>query len=291
MNIYENVATEAIASFFHYEPLWKNEILFGFLLKPFGLSFSDVIDVETQENLKGTRPDFTIKTKKDDIRFEVKINDSSLTSSEQTADTRNAYLIRKDYEQIDFIPVDKDKVLFWEDLFDAIDKKGAMAEFSRLALVREYMNYDEQTLLLTPHEVAMLYSPDTVFAVYSMSEKVLGLCKNFLNTHSSEYELNREWTKKGLQQDKWGIGYYFKELKGKKRSFYLGLNPSLQDPYFFAVALEIDEEAEKNPNWYYADNWAYFPLDKEILAKCDSDEDLQEAFNKNVEEVIASIDK
>lgn len=138
MNLYENAATEAIVSFFHHEPLWKNEILFGFLLKPFGLSFSDVIDVETQENLKGTRPDFTIKTKKDYIRFEVKINDSSLTSSEQTADTRDSYLIRKDYEQIDFIPVDKDKVLFWEDLFDAIDKKGARAEFSRLALVREY---------------------------------------------------------------------------------------------------------------------------------------------------------
>lgn len=82
MNIYENAATEAIASFFYQEPLWKKEILFNFLLKPFGLTVNDIKEVKTQDYLKGTIPDFKIITEKDEIKFEVKINNTRLTSSE-----------------------------------------------------------------------------------------------------------------------------------------------------------------------------------------------------------------
>ncbi len=32
-----------------------------------------------------------------------------------------------------------------------------------------------------------------------------------------------------------------------------------------------------------------FPLDREILAKCESEESLQEVFNKNAEEVLKII--
>ena len=118
-----------------------------------------------------------------------------------------------------------------------------------------------------------------------MSEKVLGLCKNFLDSHSKEYEKNNE------QQDKWGVGCYFEETSGKKRSFYFGLNSYMPAQYFFSVDLYLSKIDEQRDDWYSDGEWAYFPLDKEILAKCGSDEDLQVAFNKNVEEVIASIDK
>ena len=76
MTLYENVATEAIASFFYHEPLWKKEILFNFLLGPFDLKFYDIIDVSTQDNLKGTIPDFTIKTEneKKQVKFHQQTN-------------------------------------------------------------------------------------------------------------------------------------------------------------------------------------------------------------------------
>ena len=162
-------------------------------------------------------------------------------------------------------------ILFWEDLFDIIDKKEASNEFARLALVREYMREDIHTLLLTPHEVAMFYSPSTVKAIYTMSNKILGLCQNFLNSHEKEYEFDKS------QQDCDGIGYVLKEKKGKKRKFFIGLDLTV-DENNWADGLAVGQDMYDN-----------YTLDKEILAKCTSDEELQEQFNKNLEEVIAGI--
>lgn len=84
MNIHENVATQALTSFFYREALWKKEILFNFLLQPFDLKLADVKDVITQDNLKETIPDFTIVTNTGKrICYEVKINDAELTLSER----------------------------------------------------------------------------------------------------------------------------------------------------------------------------------------------------------------
>ena len=182
MNLYENVATESIASIFYNESKWKKELIFDFLLNPFGLTISDVLDVKTQDKLKETTPDFTIVTKNKEIHFEVKINDAALSDSEKDKKTRDAFLVRKCYAHLEEIPLEKEYVLFWEDLFDMIDKKEASNEFARLALVREYMREDIHTLLLTPHEVAMFYSPDTVYAVYKMSQKIVERCENILES-------------------------------------------------------------------------------------------------------------
>ena len=291
MTIYENLATEAIASFFHHEPLWKKEILFGFLLQPFGLSVSDIIDVVTQDKLKDTIPDFTIRTAKRDIKFEVKINDTGLTEAELTSGARDVFLVRKTYANISDIPVPKDKILFWENLFDIIDKKGAMKDFVRLSMVREYMKEPEHTLLLSPLEVAMLYSPKTIYSVYSMSEKLFCLCENFLDSHEKlyKYEKRTENMRKKSQNNQWGIGYYFEEINGKKRSFFIGLSPAVDNKdYYYSIALKVTPDMNCK-NYYADDEYAYFPLDKEILARCTSEEDLQAEFNKNVEEVLKSI--
>lgn len=286
MNIYENVATEAIASFFSKEPVWKKEVLFNFLLEPFHMELKDIKDVITQDNLKGTIPDFSIITSdRKEIRFEVKINNTGLTDSEKQENTRDAFLIRKQYQHINEVPGTA-KILYWEDLFEKIDNMGATKDFARLDLVRDYMHEDIHTLLLSPHEVAMFYSPKTVAAVYEMSWKILDLCKDFLDTHTGIYEYKE--SKDNPQLDFNGVGYYFTEKKGKKRLFFLGLCPNLKnEDYYFSICLNSpspDIEAG-----YKDDEWAYFPLDKEILAACDSDEELQERFNKNVEEVLKSI--
>ncbi len=285
MTIYENVATEAIASFFYHEPLWKKEILFNFLLDPFKLNFSNIIDVSTQDNLKGTIPDFTIKVKNngkiEDKRFEVKINDAGLTEPETDSENRDAFLIRRGYLSSNKIPKEC-VILYWEDLFELIDKKGAMKEFARLALVREYMKEPELTLLLTPHEVAMFYSPETIRAVYTMKEKILKLCETFLDSKSDKY-----FGKYPLDTDE-GIGFHFKDKK--ERNFFIGLDLNVPIEYSWAVEILIDnykQSTDTYTNGYYA----YFSLDKEILAKFNSEKDLQEAFNKNAEEVLKSIDK
>lgn len=274
MNIYENVATQAITSFFYNETLWKKKILFDFLLKPFGLKFEDIENVLTQDHLGETIPDFTIITHSKNIRFEVKINDADLTPSEQKNNTRDAYLIRKNYFYIGKIPksIPKDKILFWEDFFELIDKWGATKEFARLDLIREYMKTPYYSLLLTPHEVAMFYSPETISAVFSMSEKILKLCENFLLLHENIYALVSE------EKDSAGIGYYFSEKTGMQRNFFIGLDLTLSHD-IFTISLQT------STNQYDE----YHPLDREILTKFDSDEKMQEEFNKNIMQVLESI--
>ena len=287
MNIHENVATQAITSFFYQEPLWKKEIIFDFLLEPFNLKFTDIKDVKTQDNLKETIPDFSIITndgKK--IRYEIKINDADLTTSERKINTRDAYLICREYRHIDDIPslLKKDKrILYWEDLFEKIDKLGATKEFARLDLVREYIKVPEYSLLFLRHEVAMFYSPETVSAVYSMTKKLLGLIDNFLNSYSKDY------VKTSDEIDENGIGYFFAEKRNKKRAFFIGLAPTVPNKdYYYSLELRVDDNMKKD-GWYIDGDYAFFPLDKEILTKYESEEKLQEEFNKNVISVLNSI--
>lgn len=294
MNLYENAATEAIASFFYHESMWKKEILFNFLLEPFGFDLQDVKEVTTQDKLKGTTPDFTIqienKAGKRNIKFEVKINNDPLTSSEEQHGNRDAFLVCKDYAHKERIPTEC-KQLFWEDLFEIIDKKGAMKEFARIALIRETINIPEQTLLLTPLEVAMLYSPETISAVYTMSNKILTLCKNFLDLNNDKFlytETNaKDW--KNPEKYEKGIGYYFSAKNGKE--LFIGISPQWPAKYAFSVALDIGSESEdfKEKYEYTADGYAAFPLDKEILAKYNSEVEMQKEFNKNAAEIIAKI--
>lgn len=287
MNLYENAATQAIATFFHKEPVWKKEIVFNFLLKPFNLSLADIADVTTQDHLQGTIPDFTITTNQGKkIHFEVKIKDVGLTDSETNEDNRDAFLVRKDYIYKSDIPA-KAKILYWEQLFEAIDKKEAGNEFARLALVREYMHDAEHTNLLTPHEVAMIYSPETVAAVYTMSEKILDLCNKFVNNplYATTYALRR------TQQNSLGIGWYFDETTGKQRSFFVGICPTNPAKYCFAVALLLKENITKpDGDWYSGDEgWVYAPLDREMLAKHTSDEALQKEFNESVLAILETL--
>jgi hypothetical protein len=286
MNLYENAATQAIATFFYQEPLWKKEILFNFLLKPFKLCLENIRDVVTQHHLLGTIPDFTIKTDRGNIHFEVKINNVGLTDSETDSDNRDAFLVRRNYEYISEIPLGEDKILFWEDLFESIDKKGAANDFARLALVREYMNDAEHTILLTPHEVAMVYSPETIAAVYTMSAKILKLCNQFVSS------LNTNIYRPGdQQQDKDGIGRYFREISGQQRLFFVGIGPTVPEQYSFSLALQLEENSKKpGENWYIGDeDWAYCPLDKEMLAKHSSEKALQKEFNESVLAILETL--
>ena len=287
MNIYENLATQALTSFFYNEPLWKKEILFDFLLEPFSLKLADILGIKTQDNLKETIPDFTVITNNNKrYRYEVKINNSALTASELEEGTRDAYLIRKTYYYKSSIP-SSNKILYWEDLFEKIDKLEATKDFARLDLIREYMREEKHTILLTPHEVAMLYSPETIIAVYRMKEKVLSLCKNYLDLDSNKSRFEYKRT----QDDENGIGLYFNR-KGYDEDLFIGLSPSIvlfpsvyEKQKYFSIAKYIEGSGIN-------ERWDLFELDKEILAKCSSDssdEKLQEEFNKNVDEVMEKI--
>ncbi len=145
MNIYENAATQAIVLIFKSDALWKKEILFNFLLEPFGVSCEEIVDVTCQDSLKETIPDFTVKTNNKDYRYEVKIGDVPLTKSEKDSKNRDAFLIPKNYRYKNDIPSGV-KIRTWEDLFALIDYKGAKNEFDKLALTRDYLtNNSEDT--------------------------------------------------------------------------------------------------------------------------------------------------
>lgn len=292
MNIYENVATQAIVTFFYYEPLWKKQILFDFLLKPFKLELKNIQEVIFQDKLKNTIPDFTIITDKNQrIRFEVKINDAILTNSECSKNTRDAFLICKNYysrKEVEEL-VGKNKTLFWEDLFETIDKQGATNNFARLNLVREYINDPLHTIQFNPNEVATFYSPETICAVYNMSEKIRKICNNFFK--------NKSYNDITENDDRFGIGCFFKAFK---KDLFIGLSPSVREnKYYFSIALKVSKE----PSDSFAKNiesqggymefsdesWAYFPLDKTIFIKNSTDTDLQKEFNKNAESVLKKI--
>lgn len=167
MNIYENLATEILVSIFKTSAYWKKEIVFNFLLKPFNKNIEDIKDVTSQETLKDTKPDFTIhlkdkieKTKKE-IHFEVKINNAELTNSEKKKNSRDAFLIMSDYINREYIPLNPEYILTWEDFFDEIDKKEAMPCFEELSLLRNCLfgtNKDLDMEFLTQ----FLYSKDYV---------------------------------------------------------------------------------------------------------------------------------
>ena len=138
---------------------------------------------------------------------------------------------------------------------------------------------DIHTLLLTPHEVAMFYTPETVKAVYTMSNKILSLCKSFLESHSKDYDFKEQDNQilTNPQQDEQGIGQFFTEKKGEKREFFIGLDLLVPEKAW-SIGLNIAPNVYQN-----------FELDKEILTKCNSDDKIQEEFNRNVEEVIKKI--
>ena len=131
----------------------------------------------------------------------------------------------------------------------------------------------------------MLYSPETIFAVYTMSEKVLKLCSEFV------LSLNADCYQKGTdQQNEFGIGYYFSEKAGQQREFFVGISPAVPNEYSFSVALKLNNNrGNLNAKWYTDEQWAYFPLDKEILALDISEQELQRRFNDNVNKVIETI--
>ena len=300
MNIYENVATQAIASYFHKEPVWKKKIIFDFLLNPFGLHIEDIQDVITQDYLKETIPDFTIIThERKRIRFEVKINDDPMTDSESDNNTRDAFLIRENYAYKDDIPVEQGKILYWETLFKEIDKLGATDQFGRFKIIREYMDINFYTLLLNPYEAIMFYSPEKIYAVYSMKNKVKGLCKSFLSADKSRFTNEKEI------DDIYGIGYSFKIGKDE---YFIGLSPSIKKEkvkeFYFSIDLKIKkrntailEKIRQDNNVYLeedGEHWAYFPLNVDLLPLCSSEENandsnLKTRFNDDANSVLDQI--
>ena len=131
----------------------------------------------------------------------------------------------------------------------------------------------------------MLYSPKTISAVYTMSDKILTLCKQCVDSLDPNF-----FAPGTQQQDGAGIGQYFSETTGQQRLFFVGISPTVRDEYSFSVAFRLDENCKGQcENWYIDGDYAFFPLDRELLAKKLSEAELQEQFNKNVENVIEQI--
>ena len=86
MTLYENVATSTLINLFNSpnREEYKTKIIYDFLLKKFNKSFEDISSVEEQASNNTSIPDFVINLNDEtSLRYEVKINNASLTESEK----------------------------------------------------------------------------------------------------------------------------------------------------------------------------------------------------------------
>ena len=155
MTLYENVATSTLINLFNSpnREEYKTKIIYDFLLNIFGKRFEDISFVEEQaSNDSNTSiPDFVINfIDNTSLRYEVKINNASLTESEKNETERDVFLIPLNYKYKDKIPNGK-IIIYWEDLFDELDNQDIVID--GLDKVRNIINYPKQNLVGKTWEV------------------------------------------------------------------------------------------------------------------------------------------
>lgn len=157
MTLYENVATSTLINLFNSpnREEYKTKIIYDFLLKETKKGFEDISSVEEQASNENNTsiPDFVINfinSNDKPLRYEVKINNASLTESEQNETKRDVFLIPLNYKYKDKIPNGK-IIIYWEDLFDELDNQDIVID--GLDKVRNIINYPKQNLVAKTWEV------------------------------------------------------------------------------------------------------------------------------------------
>lgn len=157
MTLYENVATSTLINLFNSpnREEYKTKIIYDFLLKESGKEFGNISSVEEQTSNESNTsiPDFVINfinSNDKPLRYEVKINNASLTESEQNETKRDVFLIPLNYTYKDKIPIGK-IIIYWEDLFDELDNQDIVID--GLDKVRNIINYPKQNLIAKTWEV------------------------------------------------------------------------------------------------------------------------------------------
>ena len=156
MTLYENVATSTLINLFNSpnREEYKTKIIYDFLLKESGKEFGNISSVEEQTSNESNTsiPDFVINfinSNDKPLRYEVKINNASLTESETNETKRDVFLIPSNYKYINDIPIKK--IIYWEDLFDELDNQDIVID--GLDKVRNIINYPKQNLVAKTWEV------------------------------------------------------------------------------------------------------------------------------------------
>lgn len=155
MTLYENVATSTLINLFNSpnREEYKTKIIYDFLLKKSGKEFGNISSVEEQaSNDSNTSiPDFVINfNDNSSLRYEVKINNASLTESEKKKKERDVFLIPSNYKYTKDIPINN-IIIYWEDLFDELDNQDIVID--GLDKVRNIINYPKQNLVGKTWEV------------------------------------------------------------------------------------------------------------------------------------------
>ena len=116
---------------------------------------------------------------------------------------------------------------------------------------------------------------------------------NILNeTYDTIFEENEYYIKGDPQNNDCGIGLYFDEKLTSNRKFFIGVNPNLKDKKFwFSLALDITQNIKIKPEWYCDEDkeYAYFPIRKEELCKCESRKELIKTLSLEIDKIIKSI--
>lgn len=111
------------------------------------------------------------------------------------------------------------------------------------------------------------------------------------DSFESIFEESKDYELGDYQNNEYGIGYYFDEKRNKKRKFFIGLNPILDDKsYWFSVAVDLNTVKPKD-EWYFDSDkkYAYFKIIKDNLVKCKNKKELRENLKNEIQRIINSI--
>lgn len=190
-------------------------------------------------------------------------------------DKKNTELGKKDFYFLDgwyFIPIQPNK------------KQKSINDLSRIKDKKYLMKINVDLL----NKKLKDFSIDNQSDCFYLLELLKNLYEDFLEKEINLYE-KTDWYGNGYQNDEYGIGYYFKERKNKKRTFFIGISPQyINEKYWFSIAVQF-KKGNKPKTDMVQEDWAFFPLDIERLSKCKSEEELQEKFNKNLAAAIKNI--
>lgn len=162
--------------------------------------------------------------------------------------------------------------------------------------------------ILTKQELVMLFKPEEILAVYSLSDKIANLSENFANEFSQS-KLGKQYKCKCGNTDRYnvyGIGSYF-SFEKPEIDWFVGICPAhfnnADAKYAFSLCytgkkinlpenevLDYKDDLPDPDNELKGKYQVFFPLDLYILLS-DKQEEQQSEFNRAVEEKILEVMK
>lgn len=207
------------------------------------------------QDLAGTKPDiYGMKNGSLELIIEVKASLGETLQNAQkaggeyetTANNLNIpllFIIPKKYNHEKELPKKTEivDIIYWTEIckiarkFDSIGLEP---------LINNFVEIIDDENIINKNEIALLFIPDLIKETYEKLETFLEKIRNFLG-----------WTtRKEPQEDQYGIGYDFKD----NDNYWIGLLPSLDNKFFFSLAINKNQGNKLDNNDVHFDGEYYY---------------------------------